>query len=56
MKFNKQQRKKVRNKTLPENSETETTPKRVCIRFMDSASVALSWQKDKNTEITQSIT
>ena len=38
-----------------EKSEAKTTPKRVLIRPMYSASVALSKQVDKNEEINQVI-
>ena len=51
---NKPQIEKVNNKIQAENSETRATPKRVWIRFMQSASVAFSWQEDKNEEINQS--
>ena len=47
---NKQQIEKVRSKILAENLETRATPKRVWIRPLHSASVAFSWQEDKNEE------
>ena len=50
-KFNKKQIEEVRSKILAESSETRATPKRVWIRPMHSASVAFSWQEDKNEEI-----
>ena len=51
MESDKQKIEEVRSKILAENSETKATPKRAWIRPMHSASVALSWQKDKNEKI-----
>ena len=45
----------VESKTQAENSKAMATPKRVWIRQMYSASVAFSWQVNKNEEINQPI-
>ena len=47
---NKQQIKEIRSKIQAKNCETKTTPQRVWIRLMYSASTDFFWQEDKNQE------
>ena len=55
VKSDKQQIKEVKSESLPENSGTEVTFKRIWIHPMYSASVTFSQEEDKNEEIKSSI-